>query len=217
MVVILTIAAEHRNLSPHCVTLARAARSMEHAGTQGDSFATASAGFVPPNTRSTRVDRMIAVNSSRRHVFEPLKAANPGFEGISAQRLCEPQRAEVQASASRRSESGAAISRNRQGEIEHVRIGRWRVLDAAPQRRLAEVRELGCERVAVKIERFAENSVQPSSEVWQLYHADGRLEAALQTTPDGRFALLTNYLTRQVCRMIRNAQGELETVENWNI
>jgi hypothetical protein len=112
---------------------------------------------------------------------------------------------------------GADVSRNRQGEIEHVRIGRWRVLDAAPQRRLAEVRELSCERVAVKIQRFAENGVLPSSEVWQLYHIDGRLEAALQTTPDGRFALLTNYLTRQVCRMTRNSQGELETVESWSI
>lgn len=160
---------------------------------------------------------MIAVNSSRRQPLEPLKAASPSFEAIAPQRLCKPQQTEVQAAASRRCGHETNVVRNQRGEIVSVQIGRWRVLDEAPQRRLAEVRELGCDRVAVKIERFAESGSQPSSEVWQLYHVDGRLEAALQTTPDGRFALLTNYLTRQVCRMIRNAQGDLETVENWSI
>jgi hypothetical protein len=107
--------------------------------------------------------------------------------------------------------------RKRGEQIQEIRIGRWRVIAAGPTRRLAEVRELGCERVAVRIERLADNGIIPSSEIWQLYRFDGRLEAALQTTPDGKFALLTNYRTRQACRMVANSQGELQPVEVWNI
>jgi hypothetical protein len=109
------------------------------------------------------------------------------------------------------------LRKDSQGELNEVRIGRWRVIVAGEHRRLVEVRELGSERIAVRIERFADNGVTPSSEIWQLYRLDGRLEAALQTTPDGKFALLTNYRTRQACRLVASARGELRTVETWTI
>jgi len=58
---------------------------------------------------------------------------------------------------------------------------------------------------------------QAASEIWQLYDLEGRIEASLQSTTDGRFALLTNYQTRQACRMIKNRSVELEAVESWAI
>jgi hypothetical protein len=79
------------------------------------------------------------------------------------------------------------------------------------------VRELACQRVAVKIERLSDGTLRPSSEIWQLYDLEGRLEASMQTTPDGRFAMLTNYQTRLACRLALNARGVLETVESWSI
>jgi hypothetical protein len=98
-----------------------------------------------------------------------------------------------------------------------VKIGRWRTLAAGPQRRVAEVRELTCERVAIKINRFADGGERPSSEIWQLYDREGRLEAAMQSSPDGKFALLTNYQTREACRLVRNQRNELVAVETWRI
>ena len=79
------------------------------------------------------------------------------------------------------------------------------------------MRELSCRRVAVRIERFADDGATPSSEIWQLYNLDGHLEAALQTTPDGKFAMMTNYRTRQACRLVANSQGDLQPVETWKI
>jgi hypothetical protein len=107
--------------------------------------------------------------------------------------------------------------RNREGEITQLKIGPWRELTASPQRRVAEVRELSGDRIAVRIERLADGGRRPSSEIWQLYDREGRLEAALQSTPDGKFAILTNYQTRQACRLVANGRNELETVEAWNI
>jgi hypothetical protein len=106
---------------------------------------------------------------------------------------------------------------NRRGELVEVRIGRWRVIAATAHRRLAEVRELGGDRVAVRIERLADNGQTSASEIWQLYDRDGRLEAAVQSTPDGSFALLTNYRTRQACRLAAASNGELRPVETWTI
>jgi hypothetical protein len=126
-------------------------------------------------------------------------------------------RGSLSAAASRRSARGHEVIRNRDGDIASVRIGPWRELTAGPQRRLAEVRELAQERIAVRIERFADGGNRPTSEIWQLYDLQGRLDAAIQTTPDGKFAVLTNYRTRQSCRLVRNAQGELETAETWSI
>lgn len=128
-------------------------------------------------------------------------AANGHFEGAGSYRAV--RRVEVRHDA--------------EGGIAEVRIGRWRTITAGPCRKLAEVRELSCRRVAVRIERTTDGSGTPSSEIWQLYDLDGRLEAALQTTPDGRFALMTNYQTRQACRLAANGQGELRAVETWRI
>jgi hypothetical protein len=121
------------------------------------------------------------------------------------------------AASSHRDDRAVHVDRDEQGNVTAVRIGRWRVIAAGKHRRLAEVRELACDRVAVRIERWADSGAAPSSEIWQLYRLDGRLEAALQTTPDGRFALLTNYRTRQACRMVANGQGGLRPVEFWRI
>jgi hypothetical protein len=112
---------------------------------------------------------------------------------------------------------GAEAVRDRRGEILQVRIGRWRVLSASPQRRIAELHEVGQRHVAVRIERFTDGAAQPSSEIWQLYDPEGRLEAALQSSCCGKFALLTNYRTRRACRLLRDARGELQMVEAWSV
>jgi hypothetical protein len=82
---------------------------------------------------------------------------------------------------------------------------------------LAEVRHLAGQRVAVRVERFADNASRPSSEIWQLYDLEGRMEAALQCSPDGKFGLLTNYRTRQAWRLVLSKNNELEPVETWRI
>lgn len=160
---------------------------------------------------------MVAFSSSRRQQPKSIVPRQPTLEGLAACGRFESAPRGLQAQASRRSGNGVDVLRDRRGAILQVKIGRWRVLAAAPQRRLAEVRELACERVAVKIERFADGGDRPSSEIWQLFDRDGRLEAAMQSTPDGKFALLTNYQTRQACRLVRNGRDELETVETWSI
>jgi hypothetical protein len=159
---------------------------------------------------------MVAFCSSRRKRVEARLPKQPTAESLAACRAME-SRGSVAAAASRRRACGYEVVRNRDGGIASVRIGSWRELTAGPQRRLAEVRQLTGERVAVRIERFADGGDRPTSEIWQLYDLQGRLDAAIQTTPDGKFAVLTNYRTRQSCRLVRNAQGELETVETWSI
>lgn len=118
--------------------------------------------------------------------------------------------------ASRRTPVHVETDRNADGEIRCVRIGAWRTVSSGPQRRLVEVRRLDDVRVAVRLERLADGDYA-SSEIWQLYHVDGRLEAAMQSAPDGSFAVLTNYQTRQACRLVRGASGQLESVESWEI
>jgi hypothetical protein len=121
------------------------------------------------------------------------------------------------AAASHRAARSVEVRKGSDGFITEIRIGRWRTLTAKPNHRLAEVRELSGGRVAVLIERLADDGRTPSSEVWQLYDLEGRLNAALQTMPDGRFAMMTNYQTRQACRLVANPQGELQAVETWAI
>ena len=111
----------------------------------------------------------------------------------------------------------ASIERDGQGEIRTVRIGPWRRLTSGLQRRLVEVRELAARRVAVRIERRADGGEHATSEIWELYALDGRLEAAMQTAADGRFALLTNYRTRQACHLVCNAAGDMELADVWAI
>jgi hypothetical protein len=159
---------------------------------------------------------MVAFCSSRRQRVEANLPKQPAAESLAACRALE-SRGSVSAAASRRSASGYQVIRNRDGSIAKVRIGSWRELTAGPQRRLAEVRQVAEQRIAVRIERFADGGHRSTSEIWQLYDLRGRLDAAIQTTPDGQFAVLTNYRTRQSCRLARNAQGDLETVETWSI
>jgi hypothetical protein len=158
---------------------------------------------------------MVAINSSRR------LRKNVAPKQITVEGLAQCGRlashSPFEAGASRRGAPSVEICRDEKSEITQVRIGRWRILTVGPQRRLAEVRELDCQRVAVRIERFADNGHRPTSEIWQLYDLEGRFEAALQSSPDGAFALLTNYATREACRLARNPSGELETVESWRI
>jgi hypothetical protein len=160
---------------------------------------------------------MVAFSSSRRQQPKSFAPKQTTLEGLAACGGGEPASRGIDAHASRRNGGGVEVARSRDGGITQVKIGRWRTLAAGPQRRLSEVRELACERVAVKIDRFADGGDRPSSEIWQLYDREGRLEAAMQSTPDGRFALLTNYQTREACRLVRNQRNELETVERWRI
>jgi hypothetical protein len=148
---------------------------------------------------------------------QPLLADKPAPEALAQLGRDGSLRAAATGRASRREADGVQVYRDGHGKIIHVRIGRWRVLTAAPHRRISEVRELSCDRVAVKIDRFTEPGGLPSSEIWQLYDMEGRLEASIQTTTDGKFALLTNYRTRQACRLAANQRGELVTVESWSI
>jgi hypothetical protein len=159
---------------------------------------------------------MVAFNSSRRkNTTRPSAATSP--LGVLAASGGPPLDSVFHAGASHRTANDVEIRKEPNGSIRRVRIGRWRVLTAGENRRLAEVRQLGCRRVAIRIERFADGGDRPSSEIWQLYDLDGRLEAALQTTPDGKFAMLTNYRTREACRLVAGASGEMRTVETWKI
>lgn len=118
--------------------------------------------------------------------------------------------------ASQPSPPQVAVQRNGDGAIRTVRIGAWRTIAAGPQRSIADVRRLEGGRVAVRLVRRADGE-NATSEIWQLYNSDGRLASAMQTSADGQLALLTNYLTRQACRLQRCASGRLEAVETWEI
>jgi len=158
---------------------------------------------------------MVAFSSSRRHSSRAFSRPQNTVDALTATPGNDPLRDSLQAGASRRSAQGAEVVRDGRGEIVQVRISRWRTLSAGPQRRLAEVRELDGGRMAIRVDRFADSDTRPSSEIWQLYDREGRLEAALQSTPDGKFGVLTDYRTRQACRLVRNEKNELETVETW--
>ena len=159
---------------------------------------------------------MIAFKSGRRTRFKQAAARNV-VEALNGSGGAEALGSAVRAAASRRSSSGVEIVPHADGRIERVRIGRWREIAAAENRRIVEVRHVGRRRVAVRIERFVDAGPAPASEIWQLYELDGRLEASMHSTPDGKFAMLSNYRTRQACRMMDNGRGELMPVETWKI
>lgn len=160
---------------------------------------------------------MVAFNRGRRQ-SRPSVSAN-------SQSLGE----ELTASGWRVADSafGASASQLRLGDVEirkapggnilEVRIGQWRVLTAGVHRRLAEVRELSCGRVAVLIEKLADNGNRAAGEIWHLYDLEGRLEASLQSTSDGKFAMLTDYRTCQACRMSADSTGDFRQIETWMI
>jgi hypothetical protein len=158
---------------------------------------------------------MVALSSSRRRLPKTAVPKQLSAEGLASCRFGQSPADDFEAAASRRSAPGVEVSRDGDNEIVQVHLGRWRVLNAGPQRRIAEVRQLAGEKTAVRLERLAEGGAHPSSEIWQLYDRQGRLEAAMQSALDGRFAMLTNYVTRQGCRLVKNTRGELEAVEQW--
>jgi hypothetical protein len=160
---------------------------------------------------------MVAFKPSRRLVRSSFAAKSPSSVGVPVAADTIAMESVFAASASRLAAGDVEIRKAPEGDIVKVRIGQWRVLTAGVHRRLAEVRELSCRRVAVLIEKFADNGDRPACEIWQLYDLEGRLEASLQSTPDGKYAMLTNYRTRQACRMAANPDGELRPVETWKI
>lgn len=159
---------------------------------------------------------MVAFHSSRRTACGPVLDADASWS-IALARSGESPLDSLAMAGTRRSSQATVVERDSRGNISRLRIGRWRELSSTPQRRLAEVRPLADRRVAVRIERYTDASAGPSCDVWQLYSEDGRLEAALQTAPDGRIALMTDYRTRQACRLVRNDRGEYEKAEAWRL
>ncbi len=156
---------------------------------------------------------MVALNSSRR---KPSRDSSPSSViGALSKAGNLPMESLFCNAASHRAERRVVIYRTPDGSIREVQIGRWRVVTASAQRRLCEVRELSCGRVAVRIEHPAQGCA--SSEYWQLYDPDGRLDAAMQVAPDGKFAILTNYRTRQARRLMADGEGALRVVETWTI
>jgi hypothetical protein len=158
---------------------------------------------------------VVAFNCCRR-VVKHVAPAQSTLDALTRSQA-SPIDSILHAASSHRAAEHVELRKGADGDLVEVRIGRWRVITAGAGRRLAEVRQLGCRRVAVRIEKIADNGTLPSSEIWQLYHLDGRLEASMQTTPDGKFALLTNYRTRQACRLVADARGELQPAETWRI
>jgi len=160
---------------------------------------------------------MVAFNSTRR---QPTRRSPCGSVSISSlvDRSGLEKRPETAAiHASRRATTSVGVERDGRGEIVNVRIGRWRALTASAQRRIEEVRELTCDRVAVRLSRCNAGDDRIRCEIWQLYDVQGRLMASLQTSSDGGFAMISDYESRKASRLVRNRQGELETVETWSI
>lgn len=170
---------------------------------------------------------MVAFNSTRRRTLPQDSCDNVSITSlISRIQHANDQKSDA-VGASRRATASVETFRDGRGEIINVRIGRWRTLAAAAERRIVQVRELSCDRVVVRLARssggdyrrgdYQRGDYQHSCEIWQLYDLHGRLLASLQTSPDGGFAVISDYQTRQSSRLLRNSRGELETVETWTI
>lgn len=159
---------------------------------------------------------MVAFNSTRRQSPRFETRTSTSIESFASRLECGPNADATAIEGSRRTSSSVEVSRDATGAISRVRIGRWRVLAASPERRIVEVRELGCKKVAVRLSRSAV-AAYAQGESWQLYDQQGRMQAAMQCSHDGGFALVADYQTRQASRLRRNQRGELETVETWNI
>jgi hypothetical protein len=160
---------------------------------------------------------MVAFNSTRR---QQIRQSSCGI--VSASSLIDRGELEKRPEigtihASRRATTSVDVERDGRGEIACVRIGRWRTLAASAQRHIEEVRELRCDRVAVRLSRCNDADNRIRYEIWQLYDLQGRLLASLQTSSDGGFALVSDYEARKASQLVRNRLGELETVETWTI
>jgi hypothetical protein len=160
---------------------------------------------------------MVAFNSTRRQ-----SSRQPSCESVSPSLLVDRQSCKKSLEkpgvfASRRVATTVSVERDGRGEIANVQIGRWRTLTASAQRRIQEVRELACDRVAVRISHCDNGDKRQSCEIWQLYDLQGRLLASLQMSMDGGFAMVSDYEARKASRLVRNYSGEMETVESWVI
>jgi len=89
------------------------------------------------------------------------------------------------------------------GQIVHVRIGRWRILAATGKRRIAEVHELSCKRIAVKIEIEDSANLAPSCTIWELYDFQGHLLCMLQYLRERDVWLATDFQTGHVTHVER--------------
>lgn len=159
---------------------------------------------------------MVAFNSTRRQSVRSVTPISTSLESLAGR--CEinsPAAAALE--GSRRDSSCVDVSYDATGAISRIRIGRWRIVAASPERRILEVRELGRRKVAIRIIRSGAGHSSASGVTWQLYDQQGRMQAAMQCSQDGGFALVADYQTRQASRLRRNQRGELETVETWNI
>ena len=95
---------------------------------------------------------------------------------------------------------GVELYRDARGVIRHVRIGAWRVIATSQSRTIAEVRDLACSRVAVRIERADATSRISRGTIWELYDLEGHLLAMLQNVPDQNVWLGTDYETGRLAR-----------------
>lgn len=108
-----------------------------------------------------------------------------------------PQPRPSQTSPSR-SQSNVKIFYNLHDEITRVKIGYWRELSASSHRRIAEVRELPCDRVAVKIEISQPGRLLPLCTVWELYNHRGQLLSMLQDIHEKSVCLITDFQSGRV-------------------
>lgn len=83
------------------------------------------------------------------------------------------------------------------GNIINVKIGQWRVLSSDVHRRIVEVRELGCQRVAVRIELDNQNRLASHCTIWELYDHQGHLLSMLQDMGDREIWLTTGFRRKQ--------------------
>jgi len=97
------------------------------------------------------------------------------------------------------------LFRDANGYLQHVRIGRWRVIAASDSRSIAEVRHLVCGRIAVRIELQDARHLLPSCSIWELYNSQGSLLAMLQTTRDDNRWLATNFETGRISQDARDS------------
>jgi hypothetical protein len=160
---------------------------------------------------------MVAFNSTRRQSNRQSSCGSVSVSSLVDRGELEKRPETAAIYASRRVASSVGVDRDGRGEIMSVRIGRWRTLAASAQRRIEEVRELRCDRIAVRLSRCNDGDNRIRYEIWQLYDPQGRLLASLQTSSDGSFAMVSDYESRKASRLVRNRRGEMETVESWGI
>ncbi len=83
------------------------------------------------------------------------------------------------------------------GDIINVKIGSWRILSRDVHRRIVEVRELACQRVAVRIEVENHNRLCSHCTIWELYDYKGHLLSMLQDLGDREIWLTTGFVSRR--------------------